>query len=150
MVCPFCGFEENKVIDKRESEDGKTTRRRRECLKCAKRFTTREMAQSLDTLVIKKDGRREAFDREKIRSGVIRACEKRPVAAADIDNLVDEVEAEIRGLGVREISTKKIGDMVTRKLKKLDKVAYIRFASVYREFADLADFEQELKKLLKR
>ena len=149
MVCPYCTHPENKVCDSRESEDGKTTRRRRECTKCGKRFTTYERVETLEILVIKKNGRRELFSRDKIRAGVVKACEKRPVSADQIEKLVDDVESEVRGMGLKEISSKKIGQVVTRFLKKIDKVAYIRFASVYREFADLTDFEKELDILAK-
>lgn len=149
-MCPFCAFAESKVIDSRESEDGKTTRRRRECFKCGKRFTTYERVETLDILVIKKDGSREPFNRDKIRAGVVEACTKRPVNAEQIDKLVDEVEAEVRTEPTKEILSKKIGDIVIRKLRKLDKVAYVRFASIYREFTDLEDFQRELHKLLKR
>jgi len=150
VKCPYCGSLENRVIDKRESEDQKAIRRRRECAKCEKRFTTYERVETLDLLVIKKDGTREPFDRNKVRSGVIKACIKRPVTAEQIDKLVDEVEAEIRLKPEKEISSKKIGEMVISKLKKLDKVAYIRFASIYREFTDLVDFQKALRGLLKR
>ena len=150
MLCPYCAFTDSKVIDSRESEDGKTTRRRRECAKCGKRFTTYERVETLDILVIKKDGGREPFDRDKVRAGVVEACTKRPVTAEQIDKLVDEVEAEVRAAPTKEIPSKKIGDIVIRKLRKLDKVAYVRFASIYREFTDLEDFQRELQKLLKR
>ena len=150
MICPFCAHQETKVVDKREGADGKTTRRRRECLKCARRFTTFERAQTLDLLVIKKDGRREVFDRIKLRGGIVKACEKRPISAQDVEKALDEVEAELRKKNISEVSSKKIGEMVIRRLKTLDEIAYIRFASVYRQFADLSDFEKELAKLSKR
>lgn len=150
MLCPFCSHPESKVIDSRESEDGKTTRRRRECEKCGKRFTTYERVETLDILVIKKDASREPFDRDKVRSGIVKACIKRPVTAAQIDKATDEVEAEVRGQPEKEISSKKLGEIVMSKLRKLDKVAYVRFASVYREFTDLTDFAKELRKLLRR
>lgn len=149
MLCPFCGNQETRVVDKRE-QDNKTTRRRRECLGCSKRFTTFERAETLDTLVIKKDNHREAFDRLKIRNGIVKACEKRPVSADQIEAMVDAVEREIRALSAREISSKKIGELVMRVLRKVDKVAYIRFASVYREFTDLADFQKEVAKLINK
>jgi transcriptional repressor NrdR len=149
MLCPFCASEFTRVVDKREGESGKATRRRRECQKCNRRFTTFERAETLDLLVIKKDGKREAFDRLKLRSGILKACEKRPVSADDIEKLIDEIESELRKAGIAEITSKKIGDMVIKKIKKLDEVAYIRFASVYRQFADLGDFEKELQKLSK-
>ena len=149
MICPFCAHEETKVVDKREGDGGKTTRRRRECTKCGRRFTTFERVQTLDLLVIKKDGKREVFDRLKLRGGIIKSVEKRPVSAADIEKTIDEIEAELRKIGKQEIVSKKIGDLVIKKLKKLDEIAYIRFASVYRQFADLSDFEKELSKLSK-
>jgi transcriptional repressor NrdR len=142
MRCVFCGAD-TKVVDKRNSED--SIRRRRECLSCEKRFTTHERPD-LNITVIKKDGRREPFRREKILAGIMRACEKRPVSREVIDDIVDKIEAEIRRSG-DEIPTKKIGDVVMKKLRTLDKVAYIRFASVYRSFDDLDSFEKELKEL---
>ena len=147
MICPFCSHDFTRVVGKRESPNGKSTRRRRQCQKCGRRFTTFERVETLDLFVIKKDGKREAFDRLKIRSGIIKACEKRPVAADDIEKIIDEIEAEIRKEATDEVSSKKIGELVTRKIKKLDEVAYIRFASVYRQFADISDFEKELTKL---
>jgi transcriptional repressor NrdR len=149
VICPFCASEFTRVVDKREGESGKATRRRRECQKCGRRFTTFERAETLDLLVIKKDGKREAFDRLKLRGGIIKACEKRPVSAEDIEKSIDGIEAELRKAGIAEITSKKIGDLVIKKIKKLDEVAYIRFASVYRQFADLGDFEKELAKLSK-
>lgn len=150
MICPFCAHQETKVVDKREGTDGKTTRRRRECLKCARRFTTFERAETLDLLVIKKDGKREVFDRVKLRGGIIKACEKRPISAQEVEKILDEVEADLRKKNVNEVSSKKIGELVIRRLKKIDEIAYIRFASVYRQFADLSDFEKELSMLSKR
>ena len=150
MICPFCSADFSRVIDKREGPDGKTTRRRRECQKCKRRFTTYERAETLDLLIVKKDKQREIFDRGKIRSGIIRACEKRPISADSIEKVVDEVEAELRKSGESEISSKKVGEIVTKKLKKLDKIAYIRFASVYRQFADISDFEKELANLSRK
>ena len=150
MICPFCAHQETKVVDKREGSDGKTTRRRRECLKCARRFTTFERVQTLDLLVIKKDGKREVFDRVKLRGGIIKACEKRPISAQEVEKILDQVEADLRKKNTNEVSSKKIGELVIRRLKKLDEIAYIRFASVYRQFADLSDFEKELAKLSKR
>ncbi|MDP2632762.1 MAG: transcriptional regulator NrdR [Candidatus Curtissbacteria bacterium] len=149
MICPFCSNDFSRVIDKREGDGGKTTRRRRECQKCSRRFTTFERVETLDLLIIKKEGKREPFDRIKLRSGIIKACEKRPVSAGEIERILDEIEAELRKNATKEISSKKIGDLVIKKLKKLDEVAYIRFASVYRQFTDLADFEKELSKLSK-
>ena len=150
MICPFCAHQESKVVDKREGVGGKTTRRRRECLKCARRFTTFERAETLDLLVINKDGKREVFDRVKLRSGIIKACEKRPISAQEVEKILDEVEADLRKKNVNEVSSKKIGELVIRRLKKIDEIAYIRFASVYRQFADLSDFEKELAMLSKR
>lgn len=149
MICPFCQNDETKVIDKREGNGGKTTRRRRECTKCARRFTTFERVETLDLLVVKKDGRREVFDRLKLRGGIIKSVEKRPVAAQDVERIIDEIEAELRKSAKQEIPSKKIGDLVIKKLKKTDEIAYIRFASVYRQFADISDFEKELSKLSK-
>jgi len=150
VICPFCAHQETKVVDKREGADGKITRRRRECLKCARRFTTFERAETLDLLVIKKDGKREVFDRVKLRSGIIKACEKRPISAQEVEKILDEIEADLRKKNVNEVSSKKIGELVIRRLKKIDEIAYIRFASVYRQFADLSDFEKELAMLSKR
>lgn len=150
MICPFCSFDQTRVVDKREDTSGKAIRRRRECQKCSRRFTTFERVETLDLLIIKKDGRREPFDRIKLRSGIIKACEKRPVSAESIEKIIDEIEAELRKSGTNEISSKKIGNLVIQKLKELDKVAYIRFASVYRQFTDISDFEKELSKLSKR
>ncbi|OGD95193.1 transcriptional regulator NrdR [Candidatus Curtissbacteria bacterium RIFCSPHIGHO2_12_FULL_38_9b] len=149
MICPFCAHELTRVVDKREGTDGKTTRRRRECQKCNRRFTSFERAETLDLLIIKKDGKREVFDRVKLRTGIIKACEKRPVSAGDVEKILDGVEADLRKSGSEEVSSKKIGELVTKKLKKVDEIAYIRFASVYRQFADLSDFEKELAKLSK-
>lgn len=149
MICPFCSHAQTRVVDKREGESGKATRRRRECQKCSRRFTTFERAETLDLLVIKKDGKREAFDRMKLRGGIIKACEKRPVSAEDIEKSIDEIEAELRKAGFAEVSSKKIGNLVIKKIKKLDEIAYIRFASVYRQFADLGDFEKELARMSK-
>lgn len=150
MICPFCANEATKVVDKREGDSGKTTRRRRECQKCGRRFTTFERAETLDLLVVKKDGKREIFDRGKLRGGIIKSCEKRPVSAESIEKVIDEIEADLRKSAASEVPSKVIGEQVTKKLKKLDKIAYIRFASVYRQFADISDFENELAKLSKR
>jgi transcriptional repressor NrdR len=147
VICPFCAHEFSRVVDKREGSGGKTTRRRRQCQKCGRRFTTFERVEMLDLLVIKKDGKREIFDRVKLRSGIIKSCEKRPVSADEIEKIIDEIEANLRKNGSKEISSKKIGELVIKRLKKLDEVAYIRFAYVYRQFADLSDFEKELSKL---
>ena len=150
MKCPYCFHDETKVVDKRETEDLDTTRRRRECLKCEKRFTTYERVESLDLVVIKKDGRREACDREKIKKGVIKACEKRPISYEQIDNFVDKLESELRKLKSKEIQSNLIGEKIMNGLKRLDKIAYIRFASVYRSFADVTDFQKELKDLIRK
>jgi transcriptional repressor NrdR len=141
---------ETKVLDSRDAEDLAVTRRRRECEKCEKRFTTYERVEFLDLVVRKKDGKTEPFDRKKIEGGILKACEKRPVSREKIDEIVDEIERDLRKKESTEIPTVEVGEMVIEKLKKLDKVAYIRFASVYREFADLTEFESEVKKLLKK
>lgn len=143
MKCKFCG-EETKVTDKRESPEG--TRRRRECLKCKKRFTTYEKPEEKDIIVVKKDGRREHFADEKLRLGLIKACEKRPVSMEQIDGVVEEIKEKLLKKG-KEVNSKMIGEMVMQKLKKLDKVAYIRFASVYKDFKDVSDFKKEVKEL---
>lgn len=150
MKCPFCGSEESKVIDKRETPDIKATRRRRECLSCNKRFTTYERVEEVDIFVIKKDGKREMFDRNKLKMGILKACEKRPVTLEQIEGMVDRVENDLRNRESTEVGSSLIGDLVMRELKKMDKVAYIRFASVYREFADIHSFQKELTKLLKK
>ncbi len=147
MKCPYCGNTETKVVDKRETGEFDTTRRRRECLKCEKRFTTYERIERVDLSVVKKDGRKEPFDKEKIRNGVLRACEKRPVTLEQVDIIVDSIESDLRKLKSTEIKSEKIGEKVTSALKKLDNVAYIRFASVYKNFKDVNDFKKELKQL---
>jgi len=147
MKCPFCGYLEDKVIDSRLSHDGGTTRRRRECLKCEKRFTTYERVEESLPLVVKKDGTRETFDRNKILSGIVKACEKRPVSMEDIEKAVERLEQKFLDSGV-EIQSKAIGEAVMEELKRLDEVAYVRFASVYREFRDINEFMRELKDLL--
>lgn len=146
MRCPYCYYDETKVTDTRESGD--ITRRRRECLKCSKRFTTYEHVESVVLRIVKKDGNIEVFDRSKILKGLVKACEKRPVKMEKIQRTVDEIEAELRKEDSIEIPSKKIGELVMSKLKKIDKVAYIRFASVYREFKDLKSFEKEIKKVI--
>jgi transcriptional repressor NrdR len=150
MKCPYCGHSETKVLDSREAEEDATTRRRRECLKCEKRFTTYERVEMTDLVVIKKDGRREKFNRDKILSGLMKACEKRPVPKEKIESALNEIERELKTMDTTEIESTKIGELVMKKLKSLDKVAYIRFASVYKEFADLETFETEVRKLLKK
>lgn len=148
MKCPFCGYLEDKVIDSRLSQDGSTTRRRRECLSCAKRFTTYERVEEALPLVIKKDGRREPFDRTKILNGMLKACEKRPVSLEAIEKAVSALEMRFIDSGEREIQSTSIGEAVMEALKNLDEVAYVRFASVYREFRDINEFMSELKDLL--
>jgi len=150
MRCPYCSKEETKVMDKRETEDEKVTRRRRECLKCKKRFTTYERIEEFNLVVVKKDDKREQYDRQKLRAGLLKACEKREIPTEKIDKLIDDIEAELKSKETTEIKSKEIGNLVIKKLKKLDKVAYIRFASVYQEFADLKEFEKELHKLLSK
>ncbi len=147
MLCPYCLNEESKVIDKRNA-DG-IIRRRRECLKCAKRFNTREAVERSELRVIKKDGRREEFDREKIKKGILKACEKRPVSDGVIEKMMGKVEEKVRRKG-DEIKTSFIGELVAKELKKIDKVAYIRFASVYKDFADIEDFRKEIKGLVNK
>ncbi len=148
MRCPFCGFEESKVIDSRPTDEGEKIRRRRECLKCSKRFTTYEMIESLPIIVIKKDKSRETFDRQKLLNGMLRACEKRPVSIGTIENAIDDIESLIQNSLDREVSSEKIGQLVMEKLKNIDEVAYVRFASVYRQFKDINTFMSELNKLL--
>ncbi len=149
MKCPYCRNTETKVVDKRETAEFDVTRRRRECLKCEKRFTTYERVENVDLNVVKKNGRKELFDREKIRKGVLRACEKRPVTLEQIDKIVDDIERELRKLKSTEIKSEQIGKKVIGALKKLDKVAYLRFASVYRSFEDIKDFENKIKEIRK-
>ncbi len=149
MKCPYCGFEESKVIDSRPTDEGERIRRRRECLNCQKRFTTYEIIESLPIIVIKKDKTREPFSREKLLNGLVRACEKRPVSLDTMENIVDEIEASISNSLDREVSTKRIGELVMDKLKAVDEVAYVRFASVYRQFKDINTFMEELNNLLK-
>src|SRR3989338_10054956 len=147
MRCPYCGFSETKVLDSRESEDSDVTRRRRECEKCAKRFTTYERVEMIDLRVIKKNSDIEAFNRDKILKGIVKACEKRPIKMEKMEKVVDEIESELRKEDSTEIPSSKIGEKVMEKLKELDQVAYIRFASVYREFKDAKEFEKELKNI---
>ena len=148
MKCPYCGYQESKVVDSRHSEDGVSIRRRRECLACGKRFTTYETVESLPIVVVKKDGSRQSFDRNKILNGMVRACEKRPVSMASLEKAVDEIEQAIQNSLEREIRTSDIGEFVMERLKPLDEVAYVRFASVYRQFKDINTFMQELNKIL--
>jgi len=148
VKCPFCGEPRDKVVDSRESGSGDAIRRRRECLECGRRFTSYERIEEIPYLVIKKDGRREAFDRAKLVAGLHRACEKRPVPAKALDRLVDEIEQMVQDTADREVETRVIGEKVMDRLKELDKVAYVRFASVYRQFEDAQEFMAELRDLL--
>lgn len=148
MRCPFCANPESKVIDSRPADEGASIRRRRECLACHKRFTTYEMMESLPLMVVKKDGSRQSFDRNKVLSGLIRACEKRPVSFETLEGIVTEVEQSLQNELEREISSAEIGELVMDKLKRVDQVAYVRFASVYRQFKDIDTFMAELNKLL--
>lgn len=148
MKCPFCGDDNTRVIDSRPADDNEAIRRRRQCDECGKRFTTYEKVETIPLIVIKKDKNRETYDRSKIESGVVRSCHKRPVSVDQIETCVDEIENRIFNLGVREIESKKIGEIVMEQIRKLDQVAYVRFASVYREFKDADTFMSELKKLL--
>jgi transcriptional repressor NrdR len=145
MTCPFCGHREDKVIDSRESKEGDSVRRRRQCLACERRFTTYERCDEIPRMVIKKDGRREHFDRQKVLSGLLRACEKRPVSMGKLAELVNEVESDLLESSEGEISTTSIGEKLMERLRNLDKIAYVRFASVYRDFQDLEEFLSELK-----
>ncbi len=148
MRCPFCGNDDSKVIDSRPAEEGSTIRRRRECIACHRRFTTHEVVEHLPVVVVKKDGSRQSFDRVKLINGMVRACEKRPVALAEIEKIADEIETEVRSSLEREVDTVQIGEMVMDRLKNVDEVAYVRFASVYRSFRDINTFMDELTKLL--
>lgn len=148
MKCPYCGDQDSKVIDSRHSEDGASIRRRRECLACQKRFTTYETVESLPIIVVKKDGSRQSFDRTKILNGMVRACEKRPVTLSQLEKIADEIEQELQSALEREVSTVEIGEMVMKRIKLVDEVAYVRFASVYRSFKDINTFMDELTKLL--
>ena len=148
MKCPFCGHPESKVIDSRPADENASIRRRRECLACGKRFTTYETVESLPIVVIKKDGSRQSFDRQKVLRGMIRACEKRPVSLAELERIADEIEQELQNSMEREIRTADIGEKVMERLRSVDQVAYVRFASVYRQFKDIDTFMAELNKLL--
>jgi transcriptional repressor NrdR len=149
MKCPFCAFLEDKVVDSRESREGDAIRRRRECLRCERRFTSYERIDEIPYMVIKKDGRRETFDRSKVMAGLLRACEKRPVPSSKLDSIVNAIEKWVQESAERERPTSKIGEMIMRRLKELDKVAYVRFASVYLEFEDVSEFMNELKHLVR-
>ena len=148
MKCPFCGFIDSKVIDSRPAEEGATIRRRRECLACQKRFTTYEIIERMPLVVVKRDGSRQSFDKVKLINGMVRACEKRPVTLATLEGIADDIEQELQSNLEREISTVEIGEMVMSRLKDIDEVAYVRFASVYRSFKDINTFMEELSKLL--
>ncbi|MGA2774484.1 MAG: transcriptional regulator NrdR [Candidatus Omnitrophota bacterium] len=150
MKCPYCGFKEDKVVDSRATAEESAVRRRRECLKCGKRFTTYEYIEEVSLMVIKKDGRREPFDRKKILAGIIRACEKRPVSMEKMEEIITQVERSIQKKSDREVSASRIGELVMEKLKVLDDVAYVRFASVYRQFKDVGQFMVELKDILSK
>lgn len=149
MKCPFCSHMESKVVDSRPTEDGNVIRRRRECCACSKRFTTYEKVEDIPLMVIKKEGHREPFDRNKIMNGILRACEKRPVSIAQIESIVNDIETEVYQSAEREVSSNEIGEKIMMHLKELDEVAYVRFASVYRQFKDLNTFMEELNKLIK-
>lgn len=148
MRCPYCENEDSKVIDSRHTEDGRAIRRRRECEACGKRFTTYEKIEEMILMVIKKDGSRQAFDRNKLMNGIIRACEKRPVSVTDIEKIVDSIERKLNNTMEKEVESTLIGELVMDKLKDLDEVAYVRFASVYRQFTDVNTFVQEVERLL--
>jgi transcriptional repressor NrdR len=148
MKCPFCNTDEDKVVDSRTTKDGSAIRRRRECLKCEKRFTTYERVEHVALMVAKKDGRREPFDPQKVKVGVLKACEKRPIAVEQVDRFVEAIEQTLMGSVDKEVSSEKIGALVMKKLRNLDEVAYVRFASVYRQFRDINEFMEELRKLL--
>ena len=148
MKCPFCGFADSKVIDSRPAEEGATIRRRRECLACQKRFTTYEVIERLPLVVVKRDGSRQSFDKVKLINGMVRACEKRPVSLQTLEQIADEIEQELQSNLEREVSTVDVGEMVMKRLKSVDEVAYVRFASVYRSFKDINTFMEELSKLL--
>lgn len=147
MRCPYCGFEEGKVIDSRPTEEGNAIRRRRECLKCEKRFTTYEKVETISLAVIKQDNSRQQYDREKVLRGIIRACEKRPISLAQMDKIADDIESELYQSMTKEVSSTEIGERVMEHLKELDEVAYVRFASVHKHFSDIDTFMEELKKL---
>jgi transcriptional repressor NrdR len=149
MKCPYCGSKDTEVVETRDSEDLETIRRRRECVSCGKRFTTYERIENINLIVIKKDGKREQFDRDKLKRGIIRSCEKTKVSVDDIEKIVTETERELRGADSVEVESKKIGQMIATKLKTMDKVAYIRFSSVFKRFVDVEDFEKEVKRLIK-
>ena len=148
MKCPYCGYQESKVVDSRHSDDGLSIRRRRECLSCGKRFTTYETVESLPIVVVKMDGSRQTFERNKVLNGMVRACEKRPVSMAELEAAVADIEQILQNSLDREVKTERIGELVMERLKPLDEVAYVRFASVYRQFKDINSFMAELNKIL--
>ena len=148
MKCPYCGYSDSKVIDSRPTEDDLSIRRRRGCLQCGKRFTTYETVEQVPVMVVKRDGSRQAFDKQKMLRGMIRACYKRPVSAADLEKAANEVEQEVRNSMQREVSAQYVGDLVMEKLKALDEVSYVRFASVYRQFKDISTFREELGRMM--
>lgn len=148
MKCPFCGYEESKVIDSRPTDEGERIRRRRECIKCAKRFTTYEIIENVPLIVVKKDKSREQFDRNKLMAGMLRACEKRPVSLQTIETAINDIESQLQNSLDREVTSDKIGELCMEKLKDIDEVAYVRFASVYRQFRDVSTFVEEVSKLL--
>ena len=148
MKCPYCGYEESKVIDSRPADEGERIRRRRECLKCGKRFTTHEVIETVPIIVVKRDKSREVFDRNKLTAGILRACEKRPVSVKQIEGMVDSIEAQLQSSLDREVTSMTIGELTMEQLKNVDEVAYVRFASVYRQFKDINTFMEELNKLL--
>ena len=148
MKCPYCGYDESKVIDSRPTDEGERIRRRRECLKCGKRFTTYEVIETVPIIVIKKDKSREAFDRNKLINGLLRACANRPISIAEIEKIVDDIEAKLQNSLDREVTSTLIGEYAMDALKEIDEVAYVRFASVYRQFKDINSFMDELKKLI--
>ncbi len=148
MKCPFCGTEDSKVIDSRPTDEGTRIRRRRECLKCAKRFTTYEIVESVPLVVVKKDGSRELFDRTKLLNGMLRACQKRPVTLQTLENAIADIELRIQNSLDKEVSTEQIGEYTMEALKSIDEVAYVRFASVYRQFKDINSFQAEIRKLI--
>lgn len=150
MKCPYCGYSEDKVVDSRSSSENGAVRRRRECLKCQRRFTTYEHIEDIPLMVIKKNAQREPFDRNKLMSGILKACEKRPVSVNKIENLIDNIERALQRKHDKEVRSSQIGEMVVRKLHDIDKVAYVRFASVYREFKDVTEFMKELKSILSK
>ena len=150
MKCPYCEFEESKVVDSRPTDEGEAIRRRRECLQCGKRFTTYEKVETTPLMVVKKDGSRQMFDSQKLLNGIMRACKKRPVATKDMERIVADIESTMQNQLQREISSEEIGEMVMARLKKVDEVAYVRFASVYRQFKDVSTFIEEVNRLLEK